>query len=64
MVFKAVAGNGENIYDTYKSDETSAEFVEEALDVTNSYGGHYKNRILLGSNWGSFNPDKVNGAQV
>ena len=61
MVFKAVAGNGKEVYDLYRSDRVSAELVRRALDVTNNYNQeHYKNRILSSNaNWASFNPTKV-----
>ena len=47
MVFKAVGGVEKNVYEVYKSDQTSSEDKVEALDVTNKYRDHYKNRIVL-----------------
>ena len=52
MVFKAVGGVEKNVYEVYKSDQTYSEEEVEALNVTNKYRDHYKNRIVL--NWGMF----------
>ena len=60
MVFKAVSGNNKDIYGTYNSDKTSAEDVQEALNVMNQYkDSHYKNRIALKGNWAKFDPSMV-----
>ncbi|XP_073246806.1 uncharacterized protein [Porites lutea] len=52
MVFKAVGGVEKNVYEVYKSDQTSSQDKVEALDVTNKYRDHYKNRIVL--TWEAF----------
>ena len=57
MVFKAVGGVGKNVYEVYKSDQTSSEDKVEALDVTNKYRDHYKNRIVLA--WEAFDATEV-----
>ena len=57
MVFKAVAGVEDDVYKLYCSRQTSSENKEEALDVTNTFHHHYKNRIV--SNWKKFKPCEV-----
>ena len=57
MVFKAVGGVDKNVYEVYKSDQTSSEDKVEALDVTNKYRDHYKNRIVLA--WQAFDASEV-----
>ena len=57
MVFKAVGGVEKNVYEVYKSDQTSSEDEVEALNVTTKYRDHYKNRIVL--NWELFDPSEV-----
>lgn len=58
MVFKAVSGVEERVWDLYNSPSTSNEFQTAALDVTDQLRGHYKNGIVL--NWQSFAPSQVN----
>ena len=59
MVFKAVSGvSAKKVWPTYNSQSASAEFVMEALDVTNNHQDHYKNRIVM--NWDNFYPSQVN----
>ena len=57
MVFKAVGGVDKNVYEVYKSDQTSSEDKVKALDVTNKYRDHYKNRIVLA--WQAFDASEV-----
>ena len=57
MVFKAVGGVEKNVYEVYKSDQTSSEDEVEALNVTNKYRDHYNNRIVL--NWEMFDTSEV-----
>ena len=57
MVFKVVSGVDRKVWDLYNSDQTAAEFVTAALDVTNQYREHYKNRVVM--NWQNFNPSEV-----
>lgn len=57
MVFKAVGGVDKDVYDVYKSDQTSSENKEEALNVRSDHKDHYKNRIVL--NWKTFHPSEV-----
>ena len=65
MVFKAVGGNGKDIFPTYSSNKPSAESVRAALDVTNHYKQeHYKNRILLKSDWAKFDPAMVRNRTI
>ena len=57
MVFKAVGGVEKDVYEVYKSDQTLSEDEVEALNVTNKYRDHYKNRIVL--NWEMFDASEV-----
>ena len=57
MAFKAVGGVEKNVYEVYKSDQTSSEDEVEALNVTNKYRDHYKNRIVLA--WHGFDASEV-----
>ena len=57
MVFKAVGGVDKNVYEVYKSEQTSSEDKVKALDVTNKYRDHYKNRIVLA--WQAFDASEV-----
>ena len=57
MVFKAVGGVERNVYEFYKSDQTSSEVEEKALDITNKHRDHYKNRIVLA--WEAFAASEV-----
>lgn len=57
MVFKAVTGVNQRVFDTYNSPHTSSEDVLDALDATNRHPFHYKNRIVL--NWGDFDPSEA-----
>ena len=57
MVFKAVGGVEKNVYEVYKSNQTSSEDEVEALNVTNKYRDHYNNRIVL--NWEMFDTSEV-----
>ena len=50
-------GNNQFVWDVYKSSATANEDVTAALDVTNQYQDHYKNRVIL--NWDTFNPTQV-----
>ena len=57
LAFKAVSGDGSNVFDAYNSGGTLSEFDEDNLDVTKKRDHHYKNRIVL--NWAQFNPSEV-----
>ena len=59
MVFKAASGAGKNVLETYQSAEAKNEDVTEALDITDTFKGLYKNRIGLDANWKTFNPSFV-----
>ena len=60
-MFKIASGvnNGNNklVWDVYSSSATANENVTAALDVTNQYQDHYKNRVIL--NWETFNATQV-----
>ena len=58
MVFKAVSGVDKNVYTTYDSSQTSSEDIFAALDNTDRYFDHYKNRIVV--NWKDFGASEVN----
>ncbi|XP_015753909.1 PREDICTED: uncharacterized protein LOC107333592 [Acropora digitifera] len=57
MVFKIASGvsrvSNRLVWDIYRSSETANENVTAALDVTNQYQDHYKNRVIL--YWDTFN---------
>ncbi|XP_029202587.2 uncharacterized protein LOC114966768 [Acropora millepora] len=57
MVFKIASGvsrvSNKLVWDIYRSSETANENVTAALDVTNQYQDHYKNRVIL--YWDTFN---------
>ena len=59
MVFKFVGGitASSTSYQLWISSNTLAEKVEAALDITSTYRGHYKNRIV--QKWQTFNPVEV-----
>ena len=58
MVFKIASGvSNKLVWDVYSSSETANENVTAALDVTNQYQDHYKNRVIL--NWETFNATQV-----
>ena len=58
MVFKIASGvSNKLVWDVYRSSETANENVTAALDVTNQYQDHYKNRVIL--NWETFNATQV-----
>ena len=58
MVFKIASGvSNKLVWDVYRSSETANEDVAAALDVTNQYQDHYKNRVIL--NWETFNAAQV-----
>ena len=58
MVFKIASGvSNKLVWDVYRSSETANENVTAALDVTNQYQDHYKNRVIL--NWETFNAAQV-----
>jgi len=59
MIFKAVSGvSSPEVGHLWNSPLTLSENVSSALDITTTYLGHYKNRIVL--NWTTFNPQEVN----
>ncbi|XP_067032810.1 uncharacterized protein [Acropora muricata] len=54
MVFKIASGvSNKLVWDVYNSSVTANENVTAALNVTNQYKDHYKNRVIL--NWETFN---------
>ena len=58
MVFKIASGvSNKLVWDVYSSSGTANEDVAAALDVTNQYQDHYKNRVIL--NWETFNATQV-----
>ena len=58
MVFKIASGvSNKLVWDVYRSSETANENVTAALNVTNQYQDHYKNRVIL--NWETFNATHV-----
>ena len=57
MVFKAVSGVTEDVYNTYNSSQTYSEKVMAALDVMKTHNSHYKNRIVL--KWKEFGASEV-----
>ena len=61
MVFKIASGvsrvSNKLVWDIYRSSETANENVTAALDVTNQYQDHYKNRVIL--YWDTFNAMQV-----
>ena len=60
MVFKVVSkASPVYIAKMWTSSDTHSEDVNAALDTTSTYLGHYKNRLVLSSNWTKFNPKEV-----
>ena len=63
MVFKVVGGvsslAGDQLWTS--SDIVNAN-VAEALDITSTYKGNYKNRIV--QSWQTFNPQEVNTSSM
>ena len=58
MVFKVVKGvTPPHVGVLWNSNETLAENITTALDTTENYHGHYKNRIV--NNWQEFHPQEV-----
>lgn len=58
MIFKVVGGVAPNTIDQlWSSPDTLAENIDEALDTTSKYQGHYKNRIV--QRWKTFSPREV-----
>ena len=58
MVFKIASGvSNKLVWDVYNSSVTANENVTAALNVTNQYQDHYKNRVIL--NWETFNATQV-----
>ena len=58
MVFKVVEGvTLPPVGALWNSNETLAENITTALDTTENYIGHYKNRIV--NNWQEFYPKEV-----
>ena len=53
MVFKGISGE-EPPYSVYSSKFVSNEFEKKALDLTDDFRKHYKNRIVLF--WENFGP--------
>ena len=57
-MFKIASGvSNKLVWDVYNSCETANENVTAALNVTNQYQDHYKNRVIL--NWKTFNATQV-----
>ena len=54
MVFKAVDADGVAPHNVYASKFVLNEFEKKALDLTNDFKKHYKNRI--GLFWENFGP--------
>ena len=60
MAFKAITGSyKERVLEVYKSELPFAEYITEALDVTKTHTGLYKNRIVSEYHWRMINPSKV-----
>ncbi|XP_029197146.2 uncharacterized protein LOC114962351 isoform X2 [Acropora millepora] len=60
LVFKLFSGIAEvDVWSAYVSELPMAEFVEEAISLTNDYKGHYKNRLGIRRYWYDFNMKKV-----
>ena len=57
MVLKAVSGVPSVAGDLWLNPLTSNEDILEALDVSNTFKKHYKNRIV--KHWTAFNPGEV-----
>ena len=48
-----------DVWSAYVSELPMAEFVEEAISLTNDYKGHYKNRLGIWRYWYDFHMEKV-----
>ena len=58
MVFKAVEGvTVPKVGELWNSNSSQSENVTAALDITTTFQGHYKNRIV--QDWQTFNPKEV-----
>lgn len=58
MVFKVVGGaSPPDVGQLWASSHTHSENINDALDTTTTYNGHYKNRIVM--NWQTFQPQQV-----
>ena len=61
-MFKIASGvSNKLVWDVYRSSETANENVTAALNVTNQYQDHYKNRVIL--YWDTFNATQVRKEQ-
>ncbi|XP_015747573.1 PREDICTED: uncharacterized protein LOC107327342 isoform X2 [Acropora digitifera] len=60
LVFKLISGIPEvHLRHSYNGAVPSAEFVEEALSLTNDFKGHYKNRLGIPRYWHDFSMEKL-----
>lgn len=60
MVFKVVSkASPVYVAKMWTSSARHSEDVNAALDTTSTYVGHYKNGLVLSSNWTKFNPKEV-----
>ncbi|XP_067031283.1 uncharacterized protein [Acropora muricata] len=60
LVFKFISGISEvHLRHSYTGEVPSAEFVEEAISLTNDFKGHYKNRLGIQRFWHDFPMEKL-----
>ena len=60
MVFKVVSkASPVYVANMWTSSARHSEDVNDALDTTSTYVEHYKNGLVLSSNWTKFNPREV-----
>ena len=57
MVFKVVSGVAADIYQLWTSADSFNENKTEALNISSSFRGHYKNRFV--QNWQTTKPKEV-----
>lgn len=63
MIFKVVRGISLPVVgDLWNSKATQSESISAALDTTNTFAGHVKNRVVM--NWQKFNPKEVRKSTV
>ena len=48
-----------NPFSAYHGELPNAEFLEEAISLTNDYKNHYKNRLAIDPFWYEFPKEKV-----
>ena len=63
MIFKVVSSISlPEVGDLWNSKATQSESISAAMDTTNTFAGHVKNRVVM--NWQKFNPKEVRKSTV